>query len=56
MSRPANLMTLPWTIRLRSGDAMRQPQQRSAALPWSSPRPGIAPRWKPRDRVSAAGN
>ncbi len=45
----------PWISRLKAGDGQRHPGPRSEP-PMFAPRPGIAARWKPRDRVSATGN
>ena len=55
MNRPARPIPLPWTVRLQSGPTNREPSQRPAT-PFSALRPGIAARWKPRDRVNAGGN
>ena len=48
-------ITAPWIARLPGGASPRQPSQRPGWPEFAS-RPGIAARWKPRDRVSAAGN
>jgi len=55
MNRPARPMPAPWIVRLRTPEPLRPKSQRPVPLPGAS-RPGIAGRWKPRDRVSAAGN
>ena len=54
MKRPTHSLPVTWTVRLRE---MRFPRPSPARpdVP-SAVRPGIAARWKPRDRVSAAGN
>lgn len=58
MKRPARAMPMPW--RVRSGNAgtprPAAPRPGSPATPFAGMRPGIASRWKPRDRVNAAGN
>ena len=46
---------LTWHVRLRMGESLRPTRERSAG-PFAASRPGIAGRWKPRDRVSAAGS
>ena len=55
MNRLARSRPRPWTARLRNGDALRQPGREPSRPPFAA-RPGIAARWKPRDRVNAAGN
>ncbi len=52
---PKRPMPAPWTIRLSNVRLPSAPSPRPAA-PASAPRPGIAARWKPRDRVNAAGS
>jgi hypothetical protein len=56
MKRPTR-QTLPltWTVRLR-GRGIARPSSPRPDIPPAAARPGIAARWKPRDRVSAAGN
>jgi hypothetical protein len=48
-------MTVFWKVRTRPGEALRLPAPRPAPPP-ALLRPGIASRWKPRDRLSAAGS
>jgi hypothetical protein len=55
MDRPVPSLPQLWTARRRNGAAPR-PSGRRPDLPPFASRPGIATRWKPRDRVSAAGN
>lgn len=55
MKRPTRPMPVPWTVRLRDKRSPRPSSPRPDA-PSSAARPGIAARWKPRDRVSVAGN
>jgi hypothetical protein len=55
MNRPARPLPAPWIFRLGTPEPLRPMSQRPAPLPAAS-RPGIAGRWKPRDRVSSAGN
>jgi hypothetical protein len=53
--KPSNRpIPLTWHVRLRMGGTPRPDRERSA-VPFAASRPGIAGRWKPRDRVSAAG-
>ena len=55
MKRPTRSLPVTWTARLRETRIPRPfPPRPHAAL--AAARPGIAARWKPRDRVSAAGN
>ncbi len=54
MNRPAQPMYVPWRSRLRPGELRPQPGT-PAPRPASAPRPGIAARWKARDRVRTAG-
>jgi hypothetical protein len=49
----ARRMPAPWTVRLSN---VRLASASSPRPALSAPRPGIAARWKPRDRVSVAGN
>ncbi|MBK6981913.1 MAG: hypothetical protein IPH30_10730 [Betaproteobacteria bacterium] len=54
MNRPDRPMYVPWRSRLRPGEP--RPQSGAPApKPPSAPRPGIAARWKARDRVRTAG-
>ena len=54
MNRPDRPMYVPWRSRLRPGEP--RPQSGAPApKPPSAPRPGIATRWKARDRVRTAG-
>ncbi len=52
MNRPARPMPVPWKVRLRAAPGPRHPDRREAPAP-APARPGIAARWKPRDRVRA---
>ncbi len=54
MNRPAKPLYVPWRARLRPTPP-RQPAAARPATPPPAARPGIATRWKPRDRVRAAG-
>jgi hypothetical protein len=55
MKRPTRPLPVTWTVRLRDRMFPRQSSPRPDATP-AAARPGIAARWKPRDRVSVAGN
>ena len=55
MNRPIRPLPAPWTLRLGRRQAGR-PSPAGPDAPLAAARPGIAARWKPRDRVSAAGN
>lgn len=55
MNRPIRPVPASWSLRLGSRAAAQPPRARPDA-PVSAARPGIAARWKPRDRVSGAGN
>jgi len=54
MRQPTRPLPVTWTVRLHDRGIARQSSPRPEVLP--AARPGIAARWKPRDRVSAAGN
>ena len=55
MNRPARPLPAPWFARLGTPEPLRPVSQRPAQY-FTASRPGIAGRWKPRDRVSTAGN
>ena len=55
MNRLTRPLPTPWSERFRGDPSPRQPSPRADA-PLFASRPGIAARWKPRDRVRAAGN
>jgi hypothetical protein len=55
MTRPAPPLPSPWIARLRTPEPLRPVSPGPAPL-FAASRPGIAGRWKPRDRVSTAGN
>ena len=55
MNRLTRPLPTPWSERFRGTPSPRQSSYRADA-PLFSTRPGIATRWKPRDRVRAAGN
>lgn len=52
--KPTRPLPLAWTVRLSNVRLSRPSSTRPEAPP--AARPGIGARWKPRDRVSAAGN
>lgn len=55
MSRLTRPLPTPWSERFRGDPSPRQASPRADNPPFAT-RPGIAARWKPRDRVRAAGN
>lgn len=55
MKRPTHSLPVTWTVRLRQ-TRLPRPSPGRPDVPPAAARPGIAARWKPRDRVSAAGN
>ena len=55
MNRLTRPLPTPWSERFRDTSSPRQSSPRADAPPFAT-RPGIAARWKPRDRVRAAGN
>ncbi len=55
MKRPTRPLPMTWTVRLRETRIPRTSPSRPDVPP-AAARPGIAARWKPRDRVSAAGS
>ena len=55
MTRPTRPLSAPWIARLGTPEPLR-PLPRERAPSFAASRPGIAGRWKPRDRVSTAGN
>jgi len=55
MNRLTRPLPTPWSERFRGAPSPRQSPPRADAPPFAT-RPGIAARWKPRDRVRAAGN
>lgn len=54
MIRPNRSLPAPWIVRLGTPEPLRPMSQ--GPVPFPAARPGIAGRWKPRDRVNAAGN
>lgn len=54
MNQSSRPTPLTWHVRLRMAESPRPARERSAG-PFAAARPGIAGRWKPRDRVSATG-
>ncbi len=55
MSRHDRPTRLTWTSRLRGAPSPAVSDRAPSPRPLAT-RPGIAARWKPRDRVNAAGN